>query len=278
MDEYGAEISQQGIPVKQATDDQKVIDTRWVTLDVQGVYEYNSVVTVPLNNGGGATQGIVLCTHNSGFLPAYDYVINSYSLSASVLGETFNLYADTTNVYLVSHFGTDASSIVLTINVTIQVYTLPITQSFQAPTVQSISAVNESNTGYGIEFVADSNASPTIGQDPVGEYSFSTRLKPLNILQTGTYTVNTAVGSANRGYIVINYSYPQNPLYQLCQYYPNGVTTAHISIPQALVGPLGYQGAKGSVGNGVILITGSGSALSGSFAYILFKDPIGLTQ
>jgi len=277
MDEYGAEISQQGIPVKQATDDQKVIDTRWVTLDVQNVYEYNSIVTVPLNDGG-ATQSIVLCTHNSGFLPAYDYVINSYSLSTHVIGETFNFYADATNIYLVPFFEVGGSSIVLTINVTIRVYTLPITQSFQAPTVQSISAVNETNTGYGIEFVTEANASPQISEDPVGEYSFSTRLKPLNILQTGTYTVNDTAGVPNSGYIVINYSYPQNPLYQLCQYYPSGISSAALSMTQALVGPLGYQGAKGSVGNGTILIAGSGSALSGSFAYILFKDPIGLTQ
>lgn len=275
MDE-GAEISQQGVPLSQASDDQKVIDTRWITLDIFKEYTYTNSVTSGVS-GDFAFPVIIVATHNLGYIPVFDYQITSISYSDPNLGILgANLWADTQNIYYAPEYFSLQPTVTTTLSIQVRVYTLNVTIPFTAPTVQAISITNNTDTGYGIEFVADNNASPNISQDPIGEYSFSTRLKPLNILQNGL--TEAVVGGQNNGYIIIDYSYPTNPIYQICQYFPNGIVNSNYNLPQALMGPLGFQGMRSTINNGVISITGEQAALTGWFAYIIFKDPIGLTQ
>jgi hypothetical protein len=276
MDEYGAEISQQGIPVSQASDDQKVLDTRWKTLDIFGSNVFNTTVTLSTNATGGnlgfTTQYFVLYSHNLGYLPAFDYEINSISISdGSALANNILVVSDSNNVYLVPQIGSFLTSLTLTITITVQVYALDITTYFQAPTIQAVSTNNPTTSNYGVEFVNPTLAAPLIGELPVAEYNFSTRLKPLNILQNGT--VATSNGS-----ISINYNYPNNPIYLLAQYFPNGYNTANISIGNSLVGSLSFQGGRGTISSTTITVNGVQSNLIGSFTYILLKDPIGLIQ
>lgn len=275
MDE-GAIISQQGIPIDQASDDQKVLDTRWVTLNIFSGPNYSNVLNLPMVLDGALyvnTGYTTIYTHNLGYLPAFDYLINSYTLSDPNAYTSFEVYADTNNIYLAPSIVTTFSAITLSINITLRIYTLPITQSFQAPTVNTISSVNPTQSNYGVEFALPADVAPDISNLPIAEYSFSTRLKPLNILQTGTYTIPGVGGS-----IIINYNYPQYPLYMLAQYFPNGINYANLTIANPLVGSLGFQGGRGTISPTTITINGVQAYFFGSFAYILFKDPIGLKQ
>jgi len=269
----GAEISQQGVPVDKATDDQKVLDTRWKTLDIFREYTYQNTVTLQMSSTNINTNYLTIFAHNLGYIPAHDYVINSYSVSdPSALVSSLPVYADTQNIYLLPHITSFVASPTLTVNITGRVYTLDITTYFQAPTVNAISTNNPTTSEFGAEFINPNLASPNISTDPIGEFNFSTKLKPLNILQCGT--IATVSGG-----LIISYNYPVNPIYLLAQYLPNGFTTAKgINITTPLVGSLGFQGGRGSITSNTITVNGVQTAFSGSFAYILLKDPIGLAQ
>lgn len=270
MDE-GAEITQQGVPISQASDDQKVLDTRWVTLNIFAEPTYSNTITLNLHNGL-TTNIIVVYSHNLGYPPAFDYQINSISVSdGAALITATNLYADSNNIYLIPQISIFNPPATLTISLNLRVYTLNITTNFQAPTVNTISSVNPTQSNYGIEFPLPADVAPQIGNLPVNEYSFSTRLKPLNILQNGTVT-------ASNGSISISYSYPKYPLYMLAQYFPNGYSFNTAVVANPLVGSLGFAGGQGTINSTTLTVSGVQSAFSGSYAYVLLKDPIGLKQ
>lgn len=270
MDE-GAEISQQGIDVSKASDDQKVLDTRWVTLNIFVETTYTNSIQLTLNNGLSIDY-VIIYKHNLGYIPAFDYsIIQNCSDGTAIFGQ--NIIADSSNVYYIPNCSVNNPPATISFTITLRIYDLPITQSFQAPTVQSISTVNPSASGYGVEFINPNYASPIISNDPVAEYNFSTQLKPLNILQYGTTTTQA-------GFINIAYNYPQYPLYMLCQYYPNGYSRvgSFVKLPNPAVTSLGFAGGQGSINSTTITVSGVQSIFAGSFAYILFKDPIGLKQ
>lgn len=280
MGEFGAAISEQGIPVNTASDDQKVLDTRWKTLDIFAEYTYTNTLTInttALGNGsniGFSKNFITIFSHNLGYLPGIDYIVNSYSVSdPNPLIEGFFPYADANNVYLAPIIGSVLTSLSLTISITIRIYALDITTFYQAPTQQPESTVNPNTSEFGAEFINPKFASPDIQDASIEQYSFSTKLRPLNILQHGI--------ASSTGNIAISYNYPKKPLYLLATYLPNGLPAGlatHISLPGPLVGDLGFQGGRGTITNDIINIRGVQASLSGNFVYILFKDPIDITQ
>jgi hypothetical protein len=270
MDE-GAIISQQGIPIDQASDDQKVLDTRWVTLNIYTEQIYTNTISLTLQTGL-STNYLTVYRHNLGYVPAFDYVVSqTCSDSTATFGQ--DVVADNQNIYYIPNCSVNNPPATLTITIILRIYDLPITQSFQAPTVNTISSVNPTQSNYGVEFALPADVAPKISEFPVAEYAFSTRLKPLNILQYGTVT---AVG----GYISINYNYPNYPMYMLCQYYPNGYSRVGslVKLGNPAVTSLGFSGGHGTINSTTITVSGTQSIFAGGYAYILLKDPIGLTQ
>lgn len=278
MDEHGAEFSEAGIPVKTASDDQKVLDTRWVTLDIANEPTYNQTLTLATNApGDGTTLGftteyLIIYTHNLGFLPAFDYEIASYSISDITALFTPKIVADATNIYLVPEIGSINTSVDFMVAINLRVYTLPITTEYQAPIVNSQPLTASSPSGYGVEFLKPNVTVGDITEASPDQYSFSTALRPLNILQHGTVTIPGISGN-----IVINYNYGQHPFYLLGVYYPDSFTSVgSITIPGPLVEALAFAGGRGAITSTTITVSGIQSTLSGSFAYILFKDPMDL--
>lgn len=275
MDE-GAVISEQGIPVNSASDDQKVLDTRWVTLDIVAEPNYNSTVTMQTTApGDGSTFGfttsyIILYSHNLGFLPAFDYEIVSETFTGSIAQNTPTVYADAQNIYFIPVVETVQTSLSISLNINLRIYNLPITSSYQAPVVQGIPITQPVISEFGVKFLDQNSTALDIRDASIDNYSFNTQLRPLNILQHGTVTVSN-------GSIVINYTYDQHPFYLLAPYSPSIYTDAGgVSIAAPLVSALSFAGSRGTVTNNTISITGQQSVLTGSFAYILFKDPMDL--
>lgn len=287
MDEdYGAIISEQGIPYKQASDDQKVLDTRWLTLDIVAEPVYTNTLTLATSApGDGSTLGftkgtIILYSHNLGFLPAFDYEIGSISISdpnAQNVAEDVEVVSDGNNIYYFPNIGTIDTSITVTVTINLRIYNLPITNSYTAPVVQSTPVSAPTPSEYGVEFLNSNSTALDIQDASINDFSFSTALRPLTVLQTGTYTVTTS--GPNDGFVVITYDYGEHPLYLLATYSPPGTFTSLTGLA-TLVGPvvgsLSFAGSRGTISNNTITIGGQQAALDGSFAYILFKDPLDL--
>lgn len=273
-DKYGAEISEAGIPVKTASDDQKVLDTRWRTLDivVEPVYSYSTTLPTdaPGDNVtfGSTTDYITIYSHNLGFLPAFDYSIDTFTISDPNATSTPALVSDKNNIYFVPEIGSVNTSVQVTIQISLRIYNLPVTLEYQAPVVQSQPVTGPINSGYGAKFLKQNTILGDINEGSPDDYSFSTGLRPLNILQTGTVTVS-------EGIVQITYNYGVSPLYTMAVYYPNNFTAAGgINISGPLVGALSFAGGRGTITPTIITVQGVQSSLAGEFAYIIFKDPM----
>lgn len=268
MTDFGAEITQQGLNVTDASDDQKVLDTRWKTLDIFDEPNFSQTVTFPVS--GGATRSyITIYSHEQGFLPAFDYVVNNFTMSDPSANQDIQLYTDSQNIYLIPQITSSLSSVTVEIDITLRVLTLPITEEYQAPVVQGVPLNVNSSSGEGVEFLKPSSAGIDISTANPEQLDFSTRLRPLNILQHGTTTITSTT-------IVINYVYNNPPLYSLAIYQPDGFTFPGGKIAGPLIGALSFAGGKGTVTSTQITVSGTQASLAGSFAYILYKDPLNI--
>lgn len=269
-EDYGAAISEQGISVNKASDDQKVLDTRWATLDIVAEPVFNETLTLATNGSNDTTQVIVVYAHNLGFQPAFDYEVVSKTFVAPVISDNGVFVADKINIYYVPFVASSTNPVVVDVTVNLRVYNVPITAEYQAPIVQAQPRSGDITVPYGAKFLNSQSTALDINTASIDNYSFNTQLRPLNILQHGTVAVSG-------GLILIPYNYAQHPLYMLAQYFPNGYSDASgAAIAGPLVGSLSFAGGKGSITSTQITVQGVQATLTGTFAYILFKDPIDL--
>jgi hypothetical protein len=287
---FGASISVQGVPVKTASDNQKVIDTRWLTLDIfqdfnySGTFSFNTSAPGDGSTIGYPTAPYLLYNHQQGFLPAYDYIINTFTCSDPTATVYHSFYADTNNVYYAPELATIQQSVSITLNITIRMYTLPITQTFNAPNVQQQATSTPNSSEFGVEFINPQYAAPTISNASINQFNFTTQLRPLNILATGVYAL-TGYPDINAGLVVIPYNHINPPLYMIAPYLPNGFKKQfnfpQFGMSQPLIQPLGFSGGRGKVTSKSITIGGVQGALGGVgafYAYILLKDPLTAAQ
>lgn len=279
-DEYGAEIAQQGIDISHASDDQKVLDTRWVTLDIidEPTFSFNG--NIATGSTGGSLEftalALVAYEHNLGFLPAFDYEIVSAVVTPDLPGlDDYDMYADETNIYLVPTIGAEVPTITLNIQINMRIYNLDITTEYEAPVVTGIPTDSNSPSEYGIKFVNPNFAGVDLATAPPEDLNFSTGLRPLNILKHGVITIPTS------GFqIIIPYTYDTPPLYVVGSYNPTPILSdtfpRKVLIPNPTVGSLSFSGSRGTVTSDTISITGAQAGLAGSWIYILFKDPLNI--
>lgn len=285
-DDYGAIFSEEGVPVTTASDDQKVLDTRWVTLDIAEEPNYTATLTLPTTapgNGstlGGTYTNVIAYSHNLGFLPAFDYEIVSSTVSdPNAVSVDPVFVSDGQNIYYSAGISTLLSSVTVTINVNFRIYNLPITTNYVAPVVQTDPTAAPVQTGYGAKFLNSNSLALSINNSSVENFSFNTQLRPLNILQHGPVTVPSSPSDPNFGKIIINYSYNgRHPVYLLAIYYPTTAQNGNATLPSPSVGALTFSGGQSTITDTVLTIAGAQSALIGSFAYILLKDPLDIVQ
>lgn len=282
MADSGAEISQQGIDVSRASDDQKVLDTRWVTLDILSEPTFDLTQTFPTGAPGGgffgfATPILSLFTHNLDFLPAFDYEIDEFTCDdPAAIIDTSNFVSSGKAIYFVPSVGSLNTSVTLTISLRLRIFDLPVTEEYAAPVIQSTPLTSNTPSEYGAEFVDPGSVGISIDTATPEELSFSTKLRPLNILQHGTVKVPPPAGN-----ISIDYNYGNPPLYILGIYYPLGLGASaqgNSDLEGPLVGALTFSGGRGTITDTNIQVGGVQSALAGSFAYILFKDPLNISS
>lgn len=275
MTNYGAEFSQQGIDIGRASDDQKVLDTRWPTLDIAFEPTYNATVTMPITSFESHFI-VTVFEHNLGFIPAFDYQVDIFNVSPVNGGDLIftnqNMWADKNNIYFNPLIETSDSSKSVTMSIRLRIYHVDITTFYQAPVVNPSPTDTNFDSTYGARFIGPNFAGQDMGTAPPEEFSFSSTLRPLTILQNG-------IQSTSSGILIIPYSYSNPPLYEVAVYRPNGLSKVTFdTVTQAgpLVGALTFSGGKSTATVNTLNIRGAQSSLAGQFAYILFKDPLNI--
>lgn len=193
----GIEITQKGVPVDRAADYQKVLDSRWLFMEV--ALEVDTVVTIPATAlpPSDSFQRVNVAKHNltrqgKSFVPAFhaswlpdsQYPVgvgyNNFDVYPSA-----SLYID--DQYLFFYRKLFASGGILgapppaiTIRVKAKIYNLPITEDYLA--IQDIpTGVGKVNTRFGVTALDGSNSATTVGGTSPDGYSIDTRKKVLSV-------------------------------------------------------------------------------------------------
>lgn len=237
----GIVISQQGIDLKRAAEYQKVLDSRWRFLEI----EKEIVLTIDTN------AIIRVVDHNLGYLPFFTTVYPDSSLSRHGLTR-----ATSRSVYIDTRFET------IPFTICVRVFRVDVTSNYTAPVDFQIAAQESEKTPYGVKVLKRDSGR---GMDEKNKdfYSLNTRAKALSIHSHGS-------ASASGGQITLQPALGYPPSYFLAS------TTTVSSGEEAgapAVSEFDALNCVASANAATITFSGAQSALSGSYAYLILKDP-----
>lgn len=227
----GIAITQEGIDVENASDYQKVLDSRWLFFEVAGDFE--EAVTIP-DLGTPTSSGfqrVNIVRHNMTkggrpFVPAFHsgwkrneaFVNSNDSYTYSLSG----VAADDTWIYFYRRYISGLIAPAFTLTVSAKVYNIPILESYLAPAEIAPDTFKQ-DTGIGVRALDGSNATTTVAGHASTGYSIDTRKKILSIHKVAQKEVNyqfydtarvTAVDTTTNTFTLVN-----NPN---AQKYPDG--------------------------------------------------------
>jgi hypothetical protein len=246
----GITITQQGIGVDQALDSQRVIDSRWRYFDI--LYEKKvSLGIIPdwlVDN-----SDIVLFKHKLGFLPAFDCYNITRGVYMATLSSGDCIY--TTPLALDPSNGVDYSNT----EVLVRVYSVPITEEYSAP-ISEVSGKQSPSSKYGVKVLRGDGNSRMNGTE-LSEYSLNTKGKTLAVQKTGVAVVD------NEGLAIIRHNLGFPPTYLTARMEDGGDEIQ--SLDPDFVPVL----SSSRNDDNELVFGGAQGVLTGSFAYVIFKEP-----
>jgi len=256
MTNYGITASQEGIDLDNATDAQRAIDSRW---------RYMDILQEASLNLGTLTATAKIYEHKLGFVPAFDcYNLNlNIYMGGSVSpsgGDLPSIWADNQNVYVSNVHAIFGDPLVFNSNVIIRIYNVPITEEYTAPIAESSLKSKSSASKYGVKILNPDKSGP-IDSNDLTKFSLNTRSKSLSIHKTGTQVANSAtVWGLN-----INHGLNNPPIFMIAScatdksyVYPINPQTFDFFAKADIPSQLSFRGVQ--------------SAMSGRYAYIIFKE------
>lgn len=188
----GISVSQEGIPVEKASDYQKVLDSRWLFLEI--AHEIDTTITLPAAAvpAANTVQRVNIMKHGltrqgRAMIPALHgtWLHNS---TAPIFGDQFygaGIYADNEYIFFQRNSYATASALAaVQIKIKAKVYNLDILGDYLA--LQEIPrGSGRANTRYGLTALDGSDSSVTVGGSSSHGYSVDTRKKILSIHKIG---------------------------------------------------------------------------------------------
>ena len=243
----GITATQEGVGIDRALDSQKTLDSRWRYFEI--VYE--KILTTGTVSFGVVTD---LFTHGLGFLPAFDcYDITTGSY---IIGDlTGGLRSSTTKIYFQ---GQDASNVNHSNHkVLLRIYNVPMTEEYTAPIQQTLPSQKRTPSRQGIKIARGTTDFTDL---ELSKYSLNTSSKSLSIQKTGTVTANSGTSFL----AVIRHDLGLPPTYM----------AAFVDSKFQWISAIDTSSApfKSSADGVNLTFRGAQSALTGTFAYIIFKE------
>lgn len=189
----GVMITQEGIGVDRASDYQKVLDSRWLFMEVG--LEIDTKVVAPAINlaTSNGYQRVNIARHGMTrkgrpFIPAFHA---SYGISESYdpLIESMGLACDDTWVYWYRRYFSGQSLSLYHIRVRAKIYNLPILDDYLAP-IEVQPASTMSNSRFGLVALDGSDSAVTVEGKSSHGYSIDTRKKILSIHKVASKKIN----------------------------------------------------------------------------------------
>lgn len=191
----GITVTQEGVPVDRASDYQKVLDSRWLFMEVG--LEIDTTFDVP---GLGAQtkfgyQRVNIMRHGMTrkgvpYVPAFhaSYKINE---AYGEFDQNIELGADDTWIYFYRTYSNGQTPAAWTVQIKAKVYTLPILEAYLAP-VEIAPASGRAKSSVGLRALDGTDSSVDIGESSSHGFSVDTRKKILSVHKVVQKEINYA--------------------------------------------------------------------------------------
>lgn len=190
--ETGMIFTQSGVPVDNAADYQKVLDSRWrfmeVELDQRVVFSLPSRSSVTFANR--YYEKTTVLKHNLGFIPLFETDLDDPAV-------TDGIWADKKRIYVRRLISTGGASAVNRVSCRIRVYNVPVLEDYEAPKDFALGS-SSPKSDIGVQFLEDSGGVDLGDRSPIG-FSVDTRKKILSIHRHGLALINDYSGRLASG-------------------------------------------------------------------------------
>lgn len=194
----GIEITQEGVGVDAASDYQKVLDSRWLTMEV--MHELDLEISIPAMTAGSTNTKQMVSLFKHGlvrnglpFVPAFHAnwrPVGTYDIYTPAYGYgTAGIFCDDTDLFFYRPVYANSTVPAFTLVIKAKIYNIPILEAYQAP-VEINTSGTRSSSGYGVQALDGSNPSLTLGGKAAYGYSIDTKKKILSINKLITKYVN----------------------------------------------------------------------------------------
>lgn len=177
---YGVMFTQTGVPVATSSDYQKVIDSRWLFLEIANEGD----IDVSFSESNSKTlswERIVIYRHDLGYIPAFEATINLNGADSFDAGSP-DVFADENTIFVRREvFG---ATIAAHITGYYRLYSVPILVDYEAP-VELVSGALAPKTDYGMKFINGQVPNVTPADNSIQGFSVDTTKKILSIHKTG---------------------------------------------------------------------------------------------
>lgn len=260
----GLLFTQEGVSIPYSADYQRVVDTRWKTMDVA----FEQDIDISFGSWTAATRyNIEVFAHNLHYLPAFEFFQdrdtsegNTTILSGSHVID-FMFGTKDKIIVSISRFGGDPST-ALRIKGFLRIYRVDITSEYKVSEAPSTGAPAV-DSSYGVKFIDTENGFNDLNAKEIYKYLQNSKEKVIGIHQHGTASID--IGS-----IVINHGIGYPPSYEFTRV--NGPSNYYVPAEES-ISPFNINQGRVTTFPFKLTFSGSQSPLAGKYAYILFKDP-----
>jgi hypothetical protein len=191
----GIEVTQEGVDVKRASDYQKVLDSRWLFMEVG--LEIDTTISVPamaLQSSFGY-QRVNIARHGmtrkgDPYVPAFHGSYKVAEVYDSFM-QQMELAADDTWIYFYRTYSNGDTPVAWNVHVKAKIYTLPILDAYLAP-IEIAPLTGKTKSNIGIRALDGTDSSVDIGESSSHGFSIDTRKKILSIHKVVQKKVNYA--------------------------------------------------------------------------------------
>ena len=262
----GIIFTQEGIPIKQSSDYQRVLDTRWKTMEIA----FEKYVDISYENWVTGRNNIEVFIHGFNYLPAFEFFQDKDTLEGNttvLAGQHVSDYIiGTVDKIFVPIFKLAGDpSTALRVKGFLRIYRVDITGDYKAPSTSSRSTL-PIKSKYGVKIIDSDDGYKDFDSREVYKYLQNSKEKTLGIHQHGVLT-------AESGTVTIDHGLGYSPSFEFVS------ITNTFSIPGIdCIQPFNSYSGRVSSSTYQLKFSGGQSALFGKYAYLVFKDPVELAS
>lgn len=269
MAEPGFIITEEGVDINKAADYEKVVDSRNRIVEVfwEGQIDFTTNIGVP-----DGYKLLILREHGLGYIPAFEFLWDDSVLDPAFSSNVFVESFSANNKYIYLNYLRVGTTATMRIKGYLRIYAVPITTEYTAPASFTTAKDYNANKRFGIKALRPAEAIKTMSDDQITDYNLHTTAKALNIHKHGL----APVAATPFPQVTIAHNLGYLPTYFCYQFF----TEASGAYQNPLNGLDGIQPvvARSAATVNTLSFGGVQSALAGSLAYLILKDPVRLAS